>query len=194
LNNGHDGLRKAALMLSSLGEADRAWMLSHVGDAERARLDPLVAEARSLGFALDAGTLKDLIQPAAGAPGARSEAPPPAPAQTALEAADAGAVHDVLANEPDWLIAAVVQMRPWPWREALLRLLGTERRLRVQRARPRNAELRPRTAEALLAALEARLVERAPEPEAAEPVAPVRHANGVGVARKLWKGMTQWRR
>ena len=77
----------------------------------------------------------------------------PAPAIVAVSAATAFAV---LAREPDWLIALLLRLRPWPWRETFLRLLGTEWRMRVQASLPA-AEARPKVVQALLAALERRL-------------------------------------
>ena len=184
-NPGAD-LRKAALMLSSLREEDRDWMLAQVGERERERLGSLVSEARSFGALLDAQTLGQLIQPAAAAPvtAAASETP--------IDSAAADAVHEVLTREPDWLIAIVLRERPWQWREAFLRLLGTERRLRVQRARPRGAEVRPRVIKALISAIEARLDEQPAAWQESEPAPATAFRNGV--VRKLWTGVTQWRR
>jgi hypothetical protein len=183
-------LRKAALMLSSLGEEDRAWMLARVGEQERAQLGPLVSEARSLGVQLDAQTLRQLAQsPAAAAPASAAVKKGP------LDATSAQAVHEVLAREPDWLIALVLRERSWPWREAFLRLLGTERRLHVQRARPQGAsQVRPRVIEALIAAIEARLEEL--PAEALEAHAPAARVAGMrnGAARKRWTGVLPWRR
>ena len=102
-------------------------------------------ELRGLGFAPGASLVRELV---ASRPAAEA-----APAGVAVSAATAFAV---LAREPDWLIALLLRLRPWPWREPLLRLLGTEWRMRVQESLPA-AEARPKVAQALLAALERRL-------------------------------------
>jgi hypothetical protein len=140
-----DGYRKAALVLSSLAGADRDWILGRLQAEEQAELRGLLQELRSLGFAPGASLVKELVlsRPAA----------EPAPPGVTVSAATAFAV---LAREPDWLIALLLRLRPWPWRESFLRLLGTEWRMRVQESLPA-AEARPKVVQALLAALERRL-------------------------------------
>jgi hypothetical protein len=152
-----DGLRKAALLLSSLRAEDRAWMLARVHDSERAQLVALLSEVHGLGVSLDAQTLRQL---------ARSDSAEPEPEtdvarSSNVASASAGAMHEVLGREPDWLIAIVLRDRPWRWREAFLNLLGTERRMRVQRVLPPGIDVRPRVIEALISAIEARLDEQA---------------------------------
>jgi len=178
------GYRKAALMLASLAESDRAWLLGQLGEKERERLGALLEELRGLGLSADAGML-DLALP-------REPAPQPAsPAPRPVDAATPQAMHDVLAHEPDWLIAALSRTRAWSWREGFLRLLGTERRLRTQQALPSGVELRPKTVEALLAAVERRLEERLDlEDETPAEVPPfAAHAR-----KPFWRGGMSWRR
>ena len=184
-----DGMRKAALMLSSLRDEDRAWLLAQVGETERSQLGSLLAEVGELGVSLDAQTVRQLVQ--------TSAAPESDSAPRPLANASAQSVFEILAHEPDWLIAIVVQARPWKWREPFLVLLGTERRLRVRRARPA-AKVKPRMLEVLIAAVEARLDEQAVP--AWEPPEQARRAIGFtggfpgAIGKKLWHGVTQWRR
>lgn len=140
-----DGYRRAALMLSSLAGADRDWILGRLQADEQTELRVLLEELRGLGLAPSAALVKEL---ALSRPAAQ-----PAPVSVAVSAATAFAV---LAREPDWLIAFVLRLRPWPWRESFLRLLGTEWRMRVQAALPAG-EPRPKVAQTLLAAVERRL-------------------------------------
>jgi len=156
------GFRKAALTLAGLAPQDRAWMLERLGEAERGKLAPLLKELDGLGF--EADMLEAALSPRAPAQGAAPAAPSrpvdPAPAARPLDAATAQAIHDLLADEPDWLVAALLRSRACPWREAFLRLAGTERRQRLQQALPSGVELRAKAAQALVAALETRLAER----------------------------------
>lgn len=174
------GYRKAALMLSSLAEGDRAWMLARLAEQERERLAPLLAEVREMGLAVDAATMRELAVAAEAPPAARPGAPRP------IEAASAQAVHEVLAREPDWLLAALARARDWPWRDAFLRLLGAERRLQLQHALPSGVELRPKALEALVAGIETRLAERLGESDQAVAQPAPR--------RPLWRRALPWRR
>jgi hypothetical protein len=160
----NQGYRKAALVLSGLAEADRAWMLDQIGAEERTRLSSLMLELSALGISADDSLARELAAEA--------------PAKNRV-AVDAGTALGVLAREPDWLIALVLRARPWPWREELLRLLGTQRRFSVQEAIPAGTDVKPRVVEALVAAIERRLEEQAafagqPQPAPENPARPRR--------------------
>ena len=180
------GYRKAALMLASLAEGDRAWMLGQLEEKQRERLSALLEELRGLGLSPDAGMLDVALPRETATPAA-----PVAPAPRAIDVATPQAVHEVLAREPDWLIAALSRARAWPWREGLLRLLGTERRLRVQQALPSGVELRPKTLEALLAALDRRLEERLGLDDEAPAEVPPFAARS---RRPFWRAGLSWRK
>jgi ribosomal protein L12E/L44/L45/RPP1/RPP2 len=190
------GYRKAALTLAGLAPKDRAWMLERLGEAERGKLAPLLSELDGLGFEAD------MLEAALSSPGgpalaAASAAPSrpaePAPAARPLDAATAQAIHDLLAEEPDWLVAALLRSRACPWREAFLRLAGPERRQRLQQALPSGVEPRAKTAQALVAALETRLAERleAAQETPAEPAAP---APAIPWRKRFLSGGLPWRR
>src|SRR2546427_783732 len=139
-----DGYRTAALALHALAEQDRTWVLGRLGAPERARLASLLAELQDLGLTADLNGVE--------APGSE-----PRPNTRPLDNAPAAAMAEALLAEPDWLIAAVVRARRWPWREDFLRLLGTERRLQVDGCVSRDIQMRPKAVEALVAAVEARI-------------------------------------
>jgi hypothetical protein len=136
-------------MLSSLAGVDRDWMLARLQADEQTGLRVLLEELRGLGLAPSASLVKELALSRAAAE--------PVPISVAVSAATAFAV---LAREPDWLIALVLRLRPWPWRESFLRLLGTEWRMRVQESLPAG-EARPKLVQALMAAVERRLEQQA---------------------------------
>lgn len=185
MNEIRTGMRKAALMLSSLGEEDRAWLLARLNAEDRERLAPLVSEVRAMGIALDPQAVKGLVDPASR----------PAVPSRPIEAASAPSVFGALSKEPDWLIALLLRERAWPWREAFLQLLGTERRMRVRRARPAAVELPPRAAQALLERIEARLDDETVDAgEASEPESRGRPAAARGSIGRLWSGVWPWRR
>jgi hypothetical protein len=140
-----DGLRKAALALSSLAPGDRAWMLARLDDEQRLKLTALLDELRTLGLEADRALSAELCQ----------EPPARTPAAT-----DPRALYAVLEDEPDWMIALVLRVRPGPWREDLLGRLGTERRLGVQHALPADTQVGPKALEALAAAIDRRLQEQ----------------------------------
>jgi hypothetical protein len=56
-----------------------------------------------------------------------------------------------LSEEPAWLVAQLLALRPWPWRAAFLDGLAPERRNAIASAAP--AGLAPRAEAALLTAL-----------------------------------------
>ena len=57
-----DGYRKAALVLSSLGGADRDWILGRLRAEEQTELRGLLQELSGLGFAPGALLVKELLQ------------------------------------------------------------------------------------------------------------------------------------
>lgn len=145
-----DGMRKAALAIAALCDADRVWMLARLPREEQRALRRLLREVAALGIALDSPTLRELTEPA----------PDMAP-EGRLQAASPPEVLALLRDEPDWLIASVLRAGAWPWRAALLEALGAERRRRVEAALDPAREPRPRALQAAREALESRLAPEA---------------------------------
>lgn len=141
--------RRAALTLHALGAADRAWLLAQLPRPQRERLQGMLQELETLGIPASHDLLQDLMG-AAGAAGAvpnpAAGVPPPMPAdvlptsggadfsqqQAALSRMDAASVARVLQNEPAGLIAQLLSIHAWPWREAVLEQLGLVKRRRVE--------------------------------------------------------------
>jgi len=132
-------LRKAALLLHAMCDADRRWMLEQVDASERARLDELLSELDALDFPSDAAFLDAVLQ---SAPPTRVEPGARGPAQWSVDDAW-GVFHD----EPDGVIAAALAAAQdggsWSWGPALLRRLGEERATAIAASRKR-IEARPR--------------------------------------------------
>jgi hypothetical protein len=152
---GEREIRRAALLLHTVADADRAWLLERLDDAARARLSALVDELRALGIPRSPELLDELG--------------PPARAQPAgLHGADPALLARVLGPEPAALVARVVALGPWPWTGELLARLGAAQRRRVMDAldaRLPAAPGAPTTAldARLLALLERRVADAAAE-------------------------------
>lgn len=102
--------------LGTLAEADRAWILEQLPRAAKALLldEPLHAHA----VPVDAPPLNESEEQSIA---------------RALARAEGQCVRHVLGKEPSWLIAAVMQMRSWPWRTEVLDGLPEWQRLEVTR-------------------------------------------------------------
>lgn len=154
------GYRRAALTLHGLLPADREWMMAQLPESQREQLGSHLAELVHLGIPADRALLDDAVRLA------RSAQPlSDAPLDTRLRYASCDQILQVLVTEPDQLIALVLKIEPWPWRDELLERLGVERRGRVARLL-RQLELKSGLGEALLSGL-ARRLERLPAPKAA---------------------------
>jgi hypothetical protein len=146
-----DGLRMAALKLHGAAAADRNWILSQFDRSTRRRLNGLLRDLRRSG--IDPGTIGQIDS----APPRKEPQPRPVVPDSVvrLEQADAGAIERVLADEPAWVIAAVVNARSWAWRDAVLKRL--KRRRKVLRRGLPSASPRPAVVSAFLDSLARRL-------------------------------------
>lgn len=172
------GERRAALALHSLSPADREWVLSQLQPTDRQLLEPLLSELRALGIpaepamgqAADEPTLGFATPVAAAVPQAEEQlerpAQPPEPTpQQRVEMATAEQVLTVLAQEPTRLVAALLAVGPFPWRDGLLQRLPPERRAAVKGCML--THVAPKLSDALVAELAARLAAM-PAPQARE--------------------------
>jgi hypothetical protein len=142
-----DPLRRAALELHALPASDRSWILAALPADERSELEALLSELRELGIPPEAGLL----------------AAPAAQRDTdfglgVMDAPRVAALARVLAAEPAGLTRALLSVRHWGWRPALLRELDAHRRVEVASlTTPAPAQPTPRLQTALLEALARRL-------------------------------------
>lgn len=111
--------RKAALLLHTLPRGDRDWMLARLTPPERSTLAPLLSELETLGFPADRALLEDVLE---------SEASGPVP----LESADPGELAAILRDEPAGVVARLLALAEWPWREAVLEALGSAKRREIE--------------------------------------------------------------
>lgn len=145
-----DGARQAALLLHTLAPRDRDWMLSQLTPAQQDEARRLLAELGELGVPSDPSLLRDVLgaaterAPAGGTPAAAVAGRPTVERMSRLPA---GTVAALLQQEPDALVARVLRIAAWPWRDAVLDVLGPTRRRRLQdvasngMAPPRSAAL-----------------------------------------------------
>ena len=124
-----DPYRQSALLLHGLDGPDRAWLLGQLPEQQRLQLDTHLAELQRLGMPAERGLAEALLA------GARATtAAPERDYGHALRMAPASAVLPLLLEEPNWLIAAVLSIEPWPWREAIFVALDASQRERVKQA------------------------------------------------------------
>ncbi len=152
-------LRRAALVVHAMPARDRAWLLAQLAPLERAQLEPLLAELRTLGIPANRALLEEAIGAVratgsreAGASTARSDA------VDALRKADPERLAAILRGEPATLVAKLCRLSEWPWRDTVLRKLGSTARKQVELAL-RDVEAPPGAAfrQHLVAALVRRL-------------------------------------
>lgn len=136
-------LRRAALELHALPEGDRSWILAALPTAQRSSLEALLLELRDLGIPPEASLV--------------AAAAPRRDADSCLEHMNASriaALARILAEEPVGVTRALLAMRRWHWRDALLRELDPQRRVELAGA---PAPPAPRVQAVLLQALARRL-------------------------------------
>jgi hypothetical protein len=137
----HKAQRQAALAVHALAEADRAWLLAQLPAAERGQLVCLLEELRELGIPPQPDLLDEALRHAKPAPTSHTAAlaMPGTMAtdirkqQTAeLCRLDGPTAALLLQHEPPGLIAQLLEVHPWPWREALLDSLNPIKLHRVE--------------------------------------------------------------
>lgn len=140
-----DSLRRAALTLHALAEADRAWVLAGLSAPQRQVLDPLLGELRALGIPQDRSAL------AAVAPnGAITEF-------ATLDGEGVAALAGVLEPEPLELTRILLAIHPWSWRAELLHRLPPQRRAALESLPAGSSVAAPKLAASALDLLAARV-------------------------------------
>lgn len=179
-------VRRAALMLHGLAEADRRWLLERLAPAQRQAIEPLLAELAELGIPRDgagggpvwpgAAAAPMAVPPDVAAPSAEPGRSPVEPVvdeptrSRPMPAADDVLVRlsvaeaaRLLADEPDGLVADVLAGGPYPWQAALLEALpGRRRRIEGLLGDATRPALAAHARSAMLHALAARAAGLAP--------------------------------
>ncbi len=128
--------RRAALLLHAMAPADREWILGNLPADASDRLRELLRELDELGIPRDAALLKQVVSTAAAREpvleiGALPYAQDSATPAEAIAAADPERLAAVLRDEPLELVAALLGLRDWTWRDAFLRHTGPVRARQV---------------------------------------------------------------
>jgi hypothetical protein len=139
--------RQSALLLHGLSQADQRWILAQLPRDDASVLRGHLRELKQLGIPADP-SLAPSSAPAGAHAGAELDA-------ATLARASAAGMQLALSDEPAWLVAQLLAVRPWPWRAAFLDGLAPERRGAITSAiaTASSARLAPRAEAALLAAL-----------------------------------------
>lgn len=186
-------MRQAALLLHGLGEIDRAWLLERLSEAERSAMVGLLSELGSLGIPSDRAFVEEVVAAAASRAAAtdvdRGAGDAPEPRVASLARASPEAIANVLRDEPPGLVACVLRLHPWPWKEAVLGRLGPVAAGRIEQSLrerlPRGGAI---LSERLMEALSQRV-------DAERGRAPERYTaarTGAGAVRQAAKRILSW--
>lgn len=185
-------VRRAALLLHAMAPADRDWVLGQLPASGRETLRALLRELVELGIPRDATLLGQVVSAPATVreptlnvevlADARAGASP----AEAIAAADPAHLATVLRSEPVALVALLLSLRDWAWRDAFLRQIGP---VMARQVAERQAAAHCRSGavgeEVLLAALARRLRD---VPAAIPLQAAVRALPSPGAARDVTPG------
>lgn len=160
--------RRAALLLHAMTAPERAWVLERLPQAEREELTVFLEELSALGIPADRKLLGDVVATVGDDDSARGRAPNGAEASDleidALTGADPARLAGLLREEPAALIASLLRLHAWPWRDALLKRLDPVKRTQVEQRmrevggpRPGGVQDAPALRAALLQAVARRL-------------------------------------
>lgn len=144
-------LRRAALRLHAMADADRQWVIEALDGGQRALLQPLLGELRALGIPREA------VPVAALAEGAPTE-PELAAGERWLDTLDTegvAALASVLSREPPAVMQALLAAKPWPWRAPLVAAIRADSGAEIRTAPPAAAPA-PRLQRELAAVLHPR--------------------------------------
>jgi hypothetical protein len=135
------GHRRAAVALHGLNAEDRKWMLAELPAADQQILQQYLDELDELGFSYGPELAVDLAASPVTSPVTKpvksdksdeSENIAPPGALQQLQKACAEQVLVCLQDEPASLIARLLALHDWPWREALLTQMSALARQRVR--------------------------------------------------------------
>jgi hypothetical protein len=147
-------MRMAAVRLQVLARADQEWLLGQLDPDSASRLRGLLADLKQTGIAFDAHTVAQLTQDEATAMQVQARREFESEHAQRCARASSAQVVAALTAEPDVLVRALLDVAPWPWRDAVREVRKFDRPISVG-ATP--VTLGPQAADALVELLAQRL-------------------------------------
>jgi len=121
------GIRQAALYLHSLNKRDQKWLLKQLPADKKAQLQALLEELKSVGIPGGQNWLPSVKEDAS--QDLSKEFSPESISNIAIiDSASIEQVKKTLLGEPDVIIASVLSVRRWSWKEQFLNLFGAKRK------------------------------------------------------------------
>jgi hypothetical protein len=152
-----NGLRKAALYLHGLDEADRRWLLDALEDGERDRLLATLNELDEMGVPRGDPWLPELAE-AHATDGQVTKRGNGGSDIEAIDKADLSGITQAFDGEPDRVVAMLLKHRVWSWRQAYVGKQYLQKRERLLHAlETPDRPLKSKTEAALISALAAKL-------------------------------------
>jgi hypothetical protein len=148
--------RRAALMLHAMQPVDCAWVLRNIPTGQSARLRTLLEELRSLGIPADPSLLTEPIKAQHKSPpgeeeksagfenhaAARPDDFRESPGEHSLDVAHVDVLLAILKQESAALVARLLSVRAWKWRDGLLQAMSAEQRRAVHQCMERHTTAR----------------------------------------------------
>jgi hypothetical protein len=154
-----NGLRKAALYLHGLDEADRSWLLDALTEEERQRLKKTLTELDEMDIPRSDAWLPELAETYSYAgEDVNDNNNDQASVIEAIERADLSTLTEIFSNEPDRIVAILLKYRVWSWRQTYISKQYLQKRERLLHAlETPDQRLKPKLVNALLNSLVIRL-------------------------------------
>lgn len=156
-----EAYKKTALHLHGLNKSDRQWLLGQLPEHQREKLAVMLDELRTLGIPQEPGLASDFDGLNRDSTRAALESQTVhglSPYIEIIAQAEPMAVNAILNREPEAVVAAVLQISDWPWRQVVLEDFPLPRRHLISEAM-KNPEgrLTEKTCEVVLQILAERL-------------------------------------
>ena len=129
-----DGYRKAALSLHGLGKSDQKWLLSKLPESDREKVVVMLSQLRNMGVPEDPALIADVNHNKPGVSRTGVTDTSHEGLQTVITDIDSAPVDEVfaiLSEEPNWIIAVLLEAHDWTWTQAFLVSLDNDRRAAV---------------------------------------------------------------
>lgn len=147
------GYRRAALKLHSLADADRAWLLGQLPDVAKRTITDMLNELGTMNLPNDRDFISHVLEEEAPATPADRALAQALSAKTLniIRIASAEHVSNILGEEPDWVIAVILEFDHWAWTEEFLTSLSRPQRVQVcEIAKQASSNVKAKTRAALL--------------------------------------------